>query len=247
MCADATEERELNRWLALAHHENFIATVTYRPRMTRMCATATLDKDILNPYRDINDNPFNFVTNQRQNCLVLLEVPLCLAIWRSAAEPKMSDLIAAYFARFPSFNYHPSLNDDFRQIKAFNALASHCEWPQSRRKEEFEYFKQTWYNVIEIEFGESSLPHYQSLCHDLGISPAPESVNECKARLSTVFVNIVDLTQFRRERRAGRTHAQITLFNDLEELQSYSSKNQKWYPKEAAKAEMLRVLLKVMQ
>lgn len=189
-------------------------------------------------------------TSSPTNARIVLSFSRYLFVFQSDDQLqnlKMSDLMASYFAKFPTFNYHPSQIDDFRQTRAFNALASHCEWSQSRRREEFEEFKQTWYNVIETEFGESTLPHYQSLCHDLGISPAPESVNECKARLSTVFVNIVDLTQFRREKRAGREPAPITLFSDLAELQTYSTENQKWYPKGAAKAEMLRVLLKVLQ
>jgi hypothetical protein len=157
----------------------------------------------------------------------------------------MSDPIADYFAQYPTFDYHPKA-DDWRQKGAFNALAKQSGWSQAIRKEKYNEFKQTWYNVVETEFGESSLPHYQNLCRDLRISPVPDSIAGCKARLSSVFVNIVDLIQYRKDRAAGR-RAALTLFESLEELRDYSEISQKSYPKQSAKAEMLRELLKVLQ
>jgi hypothetical protein len=158
----------------------------------------------------------------------------------------MSDPISDYFAQYPTFNYRPSATD-WRQIGAFNALASHCRWSQNHRRDQFDEFKQTWYNVVEREFGESSLPHYQSLCRDLRIAPVPDSITGCKASLSSVFVNIVDLMQYRHDRNAGRWAEPARLFESLEDLQEYSEKERKWYPKQSAKAEMLRELLKVLQ
>ena len=54
---------------------------------------------------------------------------------------KMSDPIASFFAGHPDFTYRPSQTDDWRQIKAFNALATELNWPQYRRELEYEKLK----------------------------------------------------------------------------------------------------------
>jgi hypothetical protein len=159
----------------------------------------------------------------------------------------MSDPISEYFAQFPDFEFRPSL-DDWRQIGAFNALAQKKHWPQEFRKQEFEEFKATWTSIVEAEFAEdTTLPHYQSLCRDLRVDPIPDSITGCKNELATIYVNIVDLVQYRRNKREGRRLRPVRLFNNLQELREYTFAQQKWYPRETAKAEMLRELLKVLQ
>jgi len=157
----------------------------------------------------------------------------------------MSDPIAEYFERYPTFNFRPS-QTDWRQIGAFNALAQHQRWSQARRKSEFDEFKSFWIVIVETEFEDSSLEHYQNLCQDLSISPIPESITACKNALRAVYVNIVDLMQYRKDRAAGRRADLPPLFGSLEELSEYSDNEKKWYPRETAKAEMLRELLKVL-
>jgi hypothetical protein len=156
------------------------------------------------------------------------------------------DPIAQYFARFPSFNYQPSL--DWRQLGPFNALAKRLKWNDEHRKKEFKKFKRTWTTVVESEFSGSSLSHYQSVCRDLDISPIPDNVTECKAQLKDVFVNIVDLMQYRTDRRhQGRGARKPRKFESLEQLRKYSEQEGKYYNKQEAKAEMLRELLKVLK
>lgn len=157
----------------------------------------------------------------------------------------MDNSIAQYFARYPEFDYRPSR--DWRQIGPFNALAKFKDWDQDRRTIEFAELKASWIPVVEREYAESSLTHYQNLCRDLDIDPIPETVNECKRQLKGVFVNIVDLTQYRRDIRAGERARKPTLFRSLRALRDYSTAQQKWYPPETAKSEMLRELLKVLQ
>jgi hypothetical protein len=159
----------------------------------------------------------------------------------------MADAIALYFAQYSDdFKFIPGTTD-WRQMGAFNSLAGQMKWSNNRRRDEFEQFKQTWCDVAESEFGDSTLPHYQSLCEDLRISPIPNSVTSCKSALSAVFVNIVDLVQYRKNKRARRGATPVTLFDSLSDLQNYSEGSKKWYPKQTAKAEMLRELLKVLQ
>jgi hypothetical protein len=151
------------------------------------------------------------------------------------------DTIAEYFAEFPLFRYRP--NTDWRQLRSFNALAKQQGWTQEERDIEFRRLQGAWTGVVESEFGGSSLEHYQSLCEDLDIDPIPGSISECKSELKAVFVNIVDLMQYRRNGKEGGAKR----FHNLKGLKKYSQQYGKYYPKETAKAEMLQKLLKVLQ
>jgi hypothetical protein len=153
----------------------------------------------------------------------------------------MADPIDEYFAQYPDFNYRPS--HDWRQIGPFNALVKFKSWDQNRRKLEWEELKTKWTTVIEEEYFDSTLPHYQSLCEDLGIEPIPVTVNECKRQLARVYVNIVDLTQYRRDRQSGGMPQPPRLHRNRAELAEYSRAEKKYYPLENATSEMLRVLL----
>ena len=151
------------------------------------------------------------------------------------------DQIDEFFARFPEFHYSPT--EEWRQLAPFNALARQQNWNKKKRNQEFRRLKRAWQEVVESEFAGSSIFHYQSLCEDLEIDPIPNTVSECKRELRTIFVNIVDLMQYRRDGRTGRKPRR---FNDVENLKEYSLSHGKYYPKESAKAEMLRELLKVL-
>jgi hypothetical protein len=157
----------------------------------------------------------------------------------------MSNSIDEYFARYPDFDFRPSLTD-WRQIGQFNALAQTLGWSQERRRSEWEEFKRFWIDVVENEFEHSDLEHYQGLCQDLSIDPVPASITACKAALRNVYVNIVDLVQYRIDRRARRRATRPIRFDSLEELSVYTEETKKWYPRETAKAEMLRELLKIL-
>ena len=155
----------------------------------------------------------------------------------------MADPIAQYFAEFPEFDYRPQR--DWRQIGPFNALAYQRGWNQERRKAEYDNLKASWTNAIEAEFADSSLERYQNLCIELKLDTIPNSVKECKRVLSRVNVNIVDLMQYRKDRRDGLDPEPVLLFDSAQELQEYTMESKKWYPADTARAEMLRVLLKV--
>ena len=148
------------------------------------------------------------------------------------------DPIENYFDRFRPIPRQRK--DDWRQLGRFNALARREKWSRHERTEEWENLQQAWTEVVEPEFEGSSIRHYQQLCDDLEIDPIPETVAECKNELKAVFVNIVDLVQYR---RSGRKGPKSKRFAKLKLLQKYSFDEKKYYPKERAKAEMLKVLL----
>jgi len=160
---------------------------------------------------------------------------------------EMSDPIAEYFAQFPSFKFQYSSNSDWRQIDAFNALAGIKGWSQDRRRLEWVNFQNAWTHVGETEFGQSRLEHYQEICRDLGIDPVPDSINRCKEQMKKVYVNIVDLIQYRKNKRECKSQGPLTMFDNLEELKSYTEREKKHYPSENAKAELLRELLKIFE
>jgi len=151
------------------------------------------------------------------------------------------DPIDEFFARFSTFHYLPT--KEWRQLAPFNDLADQEQWSKEKRKQEFRRLQRAWRKAVESEFEGSSISHYRSLCEDLEIDPIPSTVGACKQELRTVFVNIVDLMQYRRDRRRGRKPER---FDNLEQLKQYSSDHGKYYPKESAKAEMLRELLKIL-
>ena len=155
-----------------------------------------------------------------------------------------SDPIETYFARFPSFTYIPG--PDWRQLRAFYDLADHFGWDDKRKRRERAQLKAAWVGIVETEFQGSTLQHYQGLCQDLRIRNVPDTVAECKEMLKGVFVNIVDLVQYRRDRDRGVMTRKPRKFGTLEELRRYSEEERKYYPRDNAKSEMLRELLQVL-
>jgi hypothetical protein len=149
------------------------------------------------------------------------------------------DPIESYFSGFSPVR-HRSTND-WRQLQRFNALCKRERWNKEKRNAEYKRLQQAWTEAVESEFEGSSILHYQLLCGDLQIDPIPEIVAECKSQLREVFVNLVDLMEYRRN---GRRGLKPKRFAALEQLKEYSSEERKYYPKQNAKAEMLKELLK---
>lgn len=153
--------------------------------------------------------------------------------------------IEAYFAQYPLFDFRPS-RSDWRQVSAFNALAKDEKWSQDERSLQYDSFKYTWKAVIDFEFSGSTLQHYQNLCWELRVNPVPSSKEECRRTLRSVYVNVVDLVQYRRDMREGRTPVEFDTYSSLDELKRNSDKG-KWIPPDISEAELFKVLLKVFQ
>lgn len=161
----------------------------------------------------------------------------------------MSDPIAEFFSRFPNsgFTFTPSRNDDWRQRRAFNAFANYMEWKQEERDRLYREFQDCWMYVFQNEVGTSKLEHYQNVCKDLGMDPIPNSIGGCRELLRSVYVNIVDLTQYRIDLKEGRNPAPILQFDSEDDLKMYSKKEDKLYPSDLAKGELLKDLLRVFK
>ena len=154
----------------------------------------------------------------------------------------MTDPISRYFARYPSFRFFPKA--DWRQIEAFNSLATQMKWSQDYRKGEFIELKLVWIELVEEEFGGNTIRSYQALCQEFGVNPLPDSIRGCKEELSRIHVNIVDLMQARWNVRHGLPAGNVPRFATSEEAKAYAEEQKKFYPVEGAQGEALRFLLR---
>ena len=157
----------------------------------------------------------------------------------------MSNPINRFFSeRYPEYDYRESQRD-WRQIGAFNGLAIELQWSQRFRAERWEAFKSTWIELIEEEFSGTDLYDYQELCRDLDLTPAT-TIEGCREEIEKLYVNIVDLVQYRRDRRRGVSPQRIPQFGSYEELKQYSKEAKKWLPIQTANTEMLKALFKML-
>jgi len=155
----------------------------------------------------------------------------------------MTDPIARYFDAFSLFNF--VREDDWRQRTQFNALATQRQWDQARREREYRQLKRAWTELVEEEFGgEKTLENYQALCEELGIDPPPDTIRGCKEELKKVHVNIIDLMQARWNIRMGRPAGHVPTFDTAAEAKAYAAQENKYYPIEGARGEVLRALLR---
>jgi hypothetical protein len=156
----------------------------------------------------------------------------------------MAHPIFAYFAEYPNYPFWPS-KKDWRQIGAFNGLAGDQEWDQTHRRPlEFSKLQETWQVFVEAEFSGNTLADYQRLCRELLINPIPYTIDDCKEKLSSVHVNIVDLVQFRVATDNGWPATPPTRFETSQELEEYTKKEKKKIPIWYARAEILKVLFR---
>jgi hypothetical protein len=115
------------------------------------------------------------------------------------------DPIESYFSRFSSL-WHRRTND-WRQLQRFNSLAKRERGNKAKRNAQYKRLQQAWTEAVESEFG------------DLQINRIPETVAECKSQLRAVFVNIVDLVEYRKN---GRRSRKPKRFENLKHLKKYS-------------------------
>lgn len=133
----------------------------------------------------------------------------------------------SHFAKFDNF----TPNDGATFDDEFSRLASSRDWiPGSqiytrertiamRQELKMHYFSQSQPldedDVDKPLTEEQKLQGYQSLCHEIGIPPS-DSLVECKRRLKSTLVNIVDLID------ARRTGVEIRVWHDFEAFRAYT-------------------------
>ncbi|THW23112.1 hypothetical protein D6C86_02026 [Aureobasidium pullulans] len=143
----------------------------------------------------------------------------------------------SFFELFPSFE--PDRKASIK--KEFDRLAKQQNWP----KEVAERFRAVCYEDELADFSVAQglttpLKKLQMLCAELCVDDIPPSINKCKEALNKVKVNLVDLMNARRQGK------QVRIFESYKTLSKYTRKKKMYCPKQAAKSEGIRVLLKRM-
>ncbi|KAH6667241.1 hypothetical protein B0J14DRAFT_603024 [Halenospora varia] len=153
--------------------------------------------------------------------------------------PPHADHIDSFFAEHPNFDYDPSAPI----WTEFNRMCDDFEWDsgnyemRAARREFKSAMVQQFNHLYGID--EEDLNSWHNLCKVLKIEPVPEDLTECRERVRETYVNLVDLVD------TPRTGAAVKIFPNLEKLQEYTIKTEKYFPKEDAYAGgLLRFLLR---
>ena len=154
----------------------------------------------------------------------------------------MSHHITQYFAQFPEFNFIAEY--DWRQLGRFNSLAMEMNWDQHRRDNEYINLQETWAQLVEEEFGEKSIEGYQELCEDLDITPIPESISACERELRRIHVNLVEVIQYRCDKRSGGRASEILKHRNADAAKEYARARNKILPADVGKVGVLRKLVR---
>ena len=156
----------------------------------------------------------------------------------------------AYFSRFQAFAPNPdaTLIENFQQLAISKSWGKKSKKFKEERKSYMLALAETHLGSIDRGGTAERLVALQGLCEELGISPAPSSITQCKKvcyecygsafggatnglaqQLSTVHVCLVDLIESR------RLHFQVHVFKTFPKLQQHVKATKHYFPKEEAK------------
>ncbi|KAG6091190.1 hypothetical protein E4U31_007318 [Claviceps sp. LM219 group G6] len=138
-----------------------------------------------------------------------------------------------FFSRYSHFDYNPH-----SQVwSEYNRLCGYFRWDKGSPTEKIarKLFRQALVDEFGAIYGvdDNKLDVLQRLCEKLEINPLPQSIADCKEVIQAHYVNIVDFVD------SERTGVPIQKFAELEQLQRYTIKTKKIFPKEEAKASLL--------
>ncbi|KAF6233061.1 hypothetical protein HO173_008817 [Letharia columbiana] len=150
----------------------------------------------------------------------------------------------AYFSRFQTFAPDPQATvlENFAQLAISNGWGRKSQEYKDERKSYMIALADTHIESIERGGAAEKLAGLQGLCKELRVCPIPTSITQCKKKLRTVHVCIVDLID---SRRLGGTRVHI--FPCHRELQQHIKKKKHYFPKYEAKEKedgLLKVLLR---
>ncbi|KAJ4266057.1 hypothetical protein NW762_004030 [Fusarium torreyae] len=104
-----------------------------------------------------------------------------------------------------------------------------------------EDFKAAMVKQFNDIYGKDSenIESWQKLCRVLEIEPIPGSLSECRKSVRETHVNLVDLVE------TQRTGLPVKVFKTLKNLQDYTIRTEKFFPKRNAhEGGLLRYLLR---
>jgi hypothetical protein len=115
------------------------------------------------------------------------------------------------------------------------------EWDRDDAEDAKREFKAAMVKQFNDIYGTDpdNLESWQKLCHVLNIEPVPTRLEECREHVRQTHVNLVDLIE------TGNTGLPVKVFEHLEQLQDYTIRNEKFFPKQSAyHGGLLRFLLR---
>ncbi|KAH6616545.1 hypothetical protein C7974DRAFT_401976 [Boeremia exigua] len=148
-----------------------------------------------------------------------------------------SSVRAGYFAQH---GIVAGPNDGFNSL--FNRLAIKEGWSKAQRKKRRH---EAIADEIDAIYGtdNSKLEKWQELCRDVQIGPVPLSITKCRKALHTVYVNLVNLIDHRRNRTV-----RLILFPNYAAFRKWTlggKKGSRIFPKQQAKEEgFIKALLR---
>ncbi|RFU27814.1 hypothetical protein B7463_g8510, partial [Scytalidium lignicola] len=150
-----------------------------------------------------------------------------------------TDHIDNFFAAFPEFKY----NSSAPVWTQFDRMCHYFDWDSDdyEMREARRNFKSAIVQQFNNIYGtdEKDINSWQNLCHILNISPVPASLEGCRKVVQRTHVNLVDLVD------TPRTGAAVEVFSNLKQLQEYTKRTGKIFPKEDAYAGgLLKFLLR---
>jgi len=164
----------------------------------------------------------------------------------------MSDPISKFFVDYPQEHFPdaPELDltlssTDWRQQGAFDYLHRHLRWTQTQRDNAYVELETARFEFVVELFGhEKSEDNYRELCADLEILPLPANKTQLERELRRIHVNLVDVIQYRWDKRLGRGTSRVTKYRNSEEAKNAARDEHKSLSAEIGKIGVLRVLLR---
>jgi len=141
-----------------------------------------------------------------------------------------TDHLDDFFSQYPEFSYQR--NEPSSQ--EFYKLCGFFEWDRDdpEQKQAHEDFKTALVHQFNSIYGTNvnDMESWRKLCLALEISPLPNDVVEARKTVKGLFVNLVDLTDME---RTGET---VEKFSSLQDLQDYTIRMGRFFPRESAYA-----------
>ncbi|EOA85862.1 uncharacterized protein SETTUDRAFT_111081 [Exserohilum turcica Et28A] len=129
---------------------------------------------------------------------------------------------------YPNFPYDPKRD----VAEEFYRMCDFFAWDKDdvEREEARRGFKDAMVIQFNSLYGTdvANIENWHKLCIALYIEPLPETIHDCKEKIKTIHVNLVDLVDTSRDG--------VELFASLEELSEYTIESGKYFPKESAYA-----------
>ncbi|CAL1699416.1 unnamed protein product [Somion occarium] len=134
----------------------------------------------------------------------------------TVALPSATPLLDKFFSQYPTFDYKPSAPAGVEFARLSQAQGwRQGDWRGKEAREDFETVMIKQFNAI-YGLDENSLEAWQFMLNVLRVEPIPTTLDECKAVISTIHVNLVDLVD------VHRSGEPVHLFANLAQLRAYT-------------------------